>query len=279
MRLLLMIFLPLVIAYGDILKWLWDRWIGAGSYYSHGPLLPLLAAFVIYTRRDQIQALPRRVDPRAWWLLGCGLLLRLVGAAVTVDSLSAASLTLTLCGAVWLALGAVRLRALLPVLLLLLFATPPPLDFTNQIAVEMKEFAIGASLSLGNALGLGAVRNGADLFVPPQTGALEVADACGGLRSLVALTTLGYVLAFFFGGDSIKRRVVLLVAAVPVALLMNILRIVGLCFVARTWGVEFAGRGGHTIMNIAEWVLDLLVLLAIDFGIDRWESSRRQEAL
>ncbi|MEE9127987.1 MAG: archaeosortase/exosortase family protein [Planctomycetota bacterium] len=108
--------------------------------------------------------------------------------------------------------------------------------------------------------------------------ALKVADACGGLRSLVALTTLGYVLAFFFGSDSIKRRVALLVAAMPLALLMNVLRIIGLCVMARTWGVDYAGRGGHTIMNGAEWVLDLLGLLAIDFGIDRWDRKRTPPA-
>ena len=62
---------------------------------------------------------------------------------------------------------------------------------------------------------------------------------------------------------------------------MNVLRIVGLCFLAKTWGVEFAGQGGHTIMNAAEWILDLGVLLAIDFGIDRrqrQEPQERQEA-
>ncbi|MHC4854466.1 MAG: exosortase/archaeosortase family protein, partial [Planctomycetota bacterium] len=235
--------------------------------------------FVIYARYDRIVALPSEVDLRGWWLLGTGLLLRLVGAAVTVDSLSAASLTLSLCGAVWLALGNARLRVLLPVVLLLVFCTPPPLDFTNHIAVELKEFAIEAALSVGNALGLGAVRDGASLFVPGQPDALRVADACGGLRSLVALTTLGYALAFFFGSDSIKRRVVLLVVAMPLALLMNVLRIVGLCFTAKWFGVEYAGEGGlfggHTIMNAAEWTLDLAVLLAIDFAIDR---RRRQEA-
>jgi len=279
MRLAVAVFLPLVIAYGDTLKWIWDRWMWEDSYYSHGPILPLLAAFVIYTRYDRIVALPGQVDLRGWWLLGTGLLLRLAGAAVTVDSLSAASLTLSLCGAVWLALGNARLRVLLPVLLLLVFCTPPPLDFTNRIAVELKEVAITAALSLGNALGLGAVRDGANLLVPGQTQALRIADACGGLRSLVALTTLGYALAFFFGSSSPWRRVLLLVAAVPVALAMNILRITGLCFMAKTWGVDYAGRGGlfggHTLMNVAEWVLDLAVLLAIDFAIDR---RRRQEA-
>ena len=99
------------------------------------------------------------------------------------------------------------------------------------------------------------------------------------LALLRELTTLGYALAFFFGSSSLRRRALLLVAAMPVALAMNILRIIGLCFLAKTWGVDYAGRGGlfggHTLMNVAEWVLDLAVLLAIDFAIDR---RRRQEA-
>lgn len=278
MKLALAVFLPLVIAYGDTLKWIWDRWMWKDSYYSHGPILPLLAAFVIYTRYDRIVALPRQVDMRAWWLLGAGLFLRLLGAAVTVDSLSAASLTLSLCGVVWLALGGARLRVLLPVLLLVVFCTPPPMDFNNRLAVELKEIAITASLALGNTFGLGAVREGANVVVPGQAEALRVADACGGLRSLVALTTLGYALAFFFGSNSVKRRVLLLAAAMPLALGTNILRITGLCFLAKTWGVEYAGRGGlfggHSLMNIAEWVLDLAVLLTIDFLADR---GRRPE--
>jgi exosortase len=273
MRLALVVFLPVVVAYGDVLKWIWDRWVFRESYYSHGPILPLLAAWVIYTRYDKIVALPAQVDLRAWWLLGAGLFLRLLGAAVTVDSVSAASLTLTLCGVVWLSLGTARLRAVLPVVLLLLFCTPPPMDFTNRIAVELKEIAISASLWLGNGLGLGAVRDGANVLVPGQTEALKVADACGGLRSLVALTTLGYALAFFFGGTSTRRRVWLLAAAMPVALAMNVLRVTGLCFLAKAYGVDYAGEGGllggHTLMNLMEWVLDLGILLAIDFVVDR----------
>jgi exosortase len=277
LRLALWVFLPVVIAYGDVLKWIWDRWMWRDSYYSHGPILPLLAAFVIYTRYDKIVALPRQVDMRAWWLLGAGLAVRLLGAAVTVDSVSAVSLTLSLCGVVWLALGAARLGAVLPVILLLLFCTPPPMDFTNRIAVELKEVAITASLALGNSLGLGAVRDGANVLVPGQTEVLKVADACGGLRSLVALTTLGYALAFFFGPTSTRRRVWLLAAAMPVALAMNILRVTGLCFLAKAFGIDYAGQGGlfggHTLMNVAEWVLDLGVLLAIDLAVDRGQRT------
>lgn len=273
MRLALVVFLPLVIAYGDVLKWIWDRWMWKDSYYSHGPILPLLAAWVIYTRYDRIVALPRQVDLRAWWLLGAGLFIRLLGAAVTVDSISAVSLTLSFCGLVWLALGPGRLRAVLPVLLLLLFCTPPPMDFTNRIAVELKEIAIASSLWLGNGLGLGAVRDGANVLVPGQAEPLKVADACGGLRSLVALTTLGYALAFFFGSTSTRRRVWLLAAAMPVALAMNILRVTGLCFLAKAFGTDYAAAGGlfggHTLMNLMEWGLDLSILLAIDFAVDR----------
>src|SRR5690606_19041554 len=90
----LAVFLPLAIAYATALQWVWDIWVLEESYYSHGPLLPLLAAFVVWRTRARWSSLPRAADPRGWWLLGPGLLLHLVGAALTIDSLSAASLCL-----------------------------------------------------------------------------------------------------------------------------------------------------------------------------------------
>src|SRR5690606_6473047 len=199
------IYLPVAIAYGDTFVWIWDRWM-LGDYYSHGPLLPFVAAAALYFRRDEWSAIPARVDLRGWWFLGAGLLLRLVGAAQMVDSISAMSLILTLVGVVYITVGPARLRRLLPVILLLAFATPMPIDLTGHLAFELKEIAVDAAMWTGNALGLGATRVGASVRVPGQLEALPVADACGGLRSLLALTSLGYCLAFFMGTPSTWRR-------------------------------------------------------------------------
>ncbi len=267
-RLFLAFYLPLMIAYGDTFIWMWDRWM-LGDYYSHGPLLPAVAAFVIYSQRHSwamIEAVP---DLRGWWFLAFGLLMRFCGAAQMVDSLSAMSLLFTLTGVVLLTVGAARLRKLLPVILLVVFAMPMPMDLTGRLAFELKEIAIAGAMGLGNALGLGALRVGASIIVPGQSVALPVADACGGLRSLLALTTLGYCLAFFIGSGSAVRRVTILLVTVPVAVMVNVMRIVSLCFIAREVGVHYAGGQGHTIMNGVAWLVNIGILLLLDSKLEK----------
>lgn len=276
-RLFLAFYLPLLIAYGDSMKWIWDRWM-QGEYYSHGPLLPCVAIFVLYNQRARLRKIPADTDLRGWWLLGIGLILRCCGAAQMVDSLSAASLVFTVSGVVVLTLGMGRLRAILPVILLLLFATPMPMDFTGRIAFELKELAVAGAINLGNLLGLGAARHGANIQIPGQTLMLPVADACGGLRSLFALTTLGYCLAFFIGSRSWRRRIVILAVTVPLAVSVNIVRIVGLCFMARDVDIHYAGGNGHTLMNFIAWGVNIGVLLILDTCLEKWVRKKKRVA-
>lgn len=262
-------FFPLLVAYGVSLVWIWDNWMLPESYYSHGPLVPLVAIVVLWTRRADWGAVPVSTDGRGWWLLGAGLLLHLCGAALMIDSLSAASMALSVPGVVWLGLGAERAKRLWPVLCLIVFALPMPMLMTGRIAFELKEVAIDLSLGLTDLLGIETERRGADLYVAPHAEPLEVADACSGLRSLIALTTLGYCVAFFMGPQAGARRWVLLVAAVPIAVLTNVFRITSICALARFESVEYAATTGHEITRWVAWFVALAMLLGLDWLLSR----------
>lgn len=260
----LSVFVPLLIAYVGALWWIVESWVLPESYYSHGPLVPLLMAFMLWRDRAIWSARPAQADGRGWWLLGPGLGLHLAGAALTIDSLSAFSLVLSVPGAAWLALGRARLRGQWPTLWLVGFAVPMPMFLTGRVAFELKELAVGVGLQFGNMLGLGAHRDGPNLFVPGQVHPLVVEDPCGGLRSLLALLTLGYVVAFFLGSRRGLRPYALLAVAGPLAVAVNMLRIVGLCFAAKWWGVEVATTTAHDLLNVSEWVVALLLLIGLD---------------
>jgi exosortase len=269
-------FAPVALCYAMTCKWVLDSWLLPDSYYSHGLLVPVVAGAVLWSRRADWRSVPSRFDGRGWWLLGPGLLLHLCGAALMIDSLSAASMIPSLIGVVWLAMGAARLGRVWPVLALALFAIPMPIFVTGRIAFELKEVAINTSESLCHALGLQVERHSADLFVPPHREPLTVADACSGLRSLMALTTLGYCFAFFLGPQRGLRRWILLLSAVPIAVVTNIFRITGICFWARERGVAEASTTGHDVLRWAAW----LVALALLVGIDRlfwwkWKAEPR----
>jgi exosortase len=266
--------LPLALGYATTCEWVVDRWLEPESYFSHGPLVPVVALAVLWLRRREWQAVPAQQDPRGWLVLGPGLLLHLCGAALMIDSLSAASLPVSLVGVAWLMVGRARLAVIWPVLALVLFTIPLPIFMTGRIAFELKEIAIDASVAVGTALGLAVERRAADLYVEPHSAPLKVADACSGLRSMMALTTLGYCVAFFMGPQHGPRRWILLASAVPIAVLTNILRITGICFVARSAGVPYASTTGHELLRWAAWLAALGMLIALDRVLCRLQRPR-----
>ncbi len=269
----LAVFLPLLIAYGSTWPWLWSSWNFREAYYAHGPLVVGLALLAVLASRAKLAALPSDVDPRGWYLLGPGLLLHLAGAALLSDSLSAVSLVLSVPGAVLLGFGAPRFRRLLPVLGLLPFVIPMPIVVTGRLAFELKELAVTGGLTVANLFGAGATRTGAEIMIPGQAGTLLVADPCSGLRSMVALITLGYCLAFFLGEQRGARRWIILLLAAPVAIASNALRIGAICVIARHQGVHVASTTGHDIASAIAWVLDLAILLGADALLTRRQRS------
>lgn len=260
----LLVFLPLVVAYAVTLVWCVDRWNAPTGYFAHCWLVPPLAAFLAWQRRAVWGARPCAVDRAGWWLLAPALVLHLAGAALMIDSWSAASLALAVPGALWLACGRARLAGQWPIVGLVLFAIPLPLYAEGRLAFELKEIAVRGGSWLANTVGADVLRFGDRLQPRGMQESLYVAAACGGLRSLLAMLALGYCLAFFTGPPGALRRVLLLAVAAPLAIAANVVRIAVLCVMARIRGVAFAENTGHTIANVVEWLGLVGALVAID---------------
>ncbi|MFN0186413.1 MAG: exosortase/archaeosortase family protein, partial [Aquabacterium sp.] len=264
------IFLPLLIAYGVTLQWCVDRWNAPTQYFAHCWLVAPVAAFVLWWRRAEWRDRPAAYGVGGWLLLAPALVLHLLGALLMVDSWSALSLILAIPGAAWVALGRHRLHGQWPVLWLSLFLVPAPMYVEGRLAFLLKEIAVAGGSTLANLLGAGVVRAGDRLSPTGLPGSLFVADACGGLRSLLAMMTMAWCLVFFFGSSRGGRRLLVLAAAPFLAIAANITRIAVLCLFARWFGVPFAEGTGHTLANAAEWLSLLLLLI----GLDAWLGRR-----
>ena len=268
------VFLPLLCAYASSLLWCVDRWNAPTQYFEHCWLVPFVGALVVWLRRKQWQLRARATDLRGLWLLVPGLLMHFAGAALMIDSWSAASLVLTLPGAAWLALGANRLRGLWPVLALVLFAIPMPIYVEGRLAFVLKEIAVEGGSWLANLAGAGVLREGDRLHPQGVEGSLYVAEACGGLRSLLAMLTIAYCMVFFTGPSSMWRRGLLLLVAAPLAVAANVARIAALCLMAGWLGVPFAEGVGHSIANAVEWIALLVTMLCVDGLLVRWLGAK-----
>ncbi len=240
------------------------RWFHGDGLYEHAPLLFLFGGWVAWRDRKEVLALPRRTDSRGLAVLGLGVFLHLAGVFLFRDSICGFALIPILAGLLLVDQGWERTRRLLPLVFLLLFAVPLPDQLLKAATFPMKMASTAAGTSLAKIfLGGSFQRAGTEIFFAGQAGPLIVGDACSGMRSALALLTLGYCLAFFFGPPG-PRRPILVLAALPAAFAANAVRIAVLCLAASAFGVEFAAGKMHTLMGYVLYLLAFGILLGVD---------------
>jgi len=258
--------LLLLAAFAPTLVWIVQGWLEPNSYFAHGPLLVLACLWFLRDRSRELASVPWRPSRLGLVALSLLLLIHLGAQALQVDSLSGAVFVPALL-AWWLAeRGGASLRIAAAPLGTLFFAVPLPLLVTGRLAYGLKHLATAASVLLGNLFGMGLSQEGAKIRIPGLVDPLLVGDACSGLRSLVALLALGYVFSAFLSRRGTKGKVILVLLAVPVALMANFTRITILAAIARHKGLAFATGTVHDISGymIYLWAIVLLLLL------DRW---------
>jgi exosortase len=207
----------LVVAYFPVLKHLVEQW-STDEDVGHGFFVPLVAGYIAWQRRDQLLAVRRTP---AWWGLGImawGAVQGLLGSLGAELFLQRSAFLITLVGLL-LVLGGTRLvRALTLPLLLLPFMIPIPAVIYNQITFPLQLFASRVAEATLSVIGIPVLRDGNVLELASQK--LSVAEACSGIRSLLSLSFLSLVYAYFFD-KKLWMRWVLLVSTVPIAILAN----------------------------------------------------------
>lgn len=252
-----------VAVYGHVCLRLAQDWMTDGNY-SHGILIPPLAAYFAWERRAALA----RLDPRP---TNAGLAIVAISLAVLVAGILGAELFLTrismlgvLAGAVAYVAGWRHLRALAFPIAFLLLMIPIPAIVFNKIAFPLQLVAsqFGAAvLSLG---GVPVLREGNVIILSNTT--LDVAEACSGIRSLVSLITLGTVLAYF-RTPTVGRRIAIPLAAIPIAIVANGLRVAGTGMAAHYYGARAAEGFVHTFSGWLVFVVALALLWTFERGL------------
>lgn len=230
--------LAAALLYGPVAAGLVRQWF-TDPVSSHGALLAGAAAILVWRRRQALGA--SAVRPRNW---GFGLLV-LALAAYVAGSLAGdifaqrVSLPLAAAGGVAAVFGAAHLRLLLAPLALLMLAVPLPSSIVTSLTLPLQLVASQVASGVLDAGGVEVVRQGNLLVLREIT--LEVADACSGLRSLVSLISVAAMAGGLLSLGA-RRTLVLMMAAAPIAVVGNGLRVAATGFLT-TWIGEAAVRG------------------------------------
>jgi len=213
--------LLLIAAYLPILIKLVAQW-STDDDVSHGFFVPLVAGYIAWQRRE---TLLRTEWKPAWW--GIGILvwagfqayLGLLGAELFLQR---SAFLFALLGLLLILGGTQVVRQLAFPLLLLPFMIPLPAVIYNQITFPLQLFASAVAERSLELLNVTVIRDGNILELASQK--LSVAEACSGIRSLLSLSFLSLVYAYFFD-RKVWMRWVLLIATIPVAIIANSARV------------------------------------------------------
>jgi exosortase len=208
--LLILCYAPIL--YRLIVQWATDEDMGYGFF------VPVVAGFIAWQRRHQLMAIPRETNN---W----GLVLVVFAALQSIAATLGAELftarmafVIALFGVVLYLGGKAWVKALLFPLVLLLFMVPIPQILYARLTMSLQMLASELGETLIGWMGIPVFRTGNILELPSQS--LDVVDACSGIRSLMSLTFLSLIYAYF-SDKRIWMRWVLLIATIPIAILAN----------------------------------------------------------
>lgn len=207
-------------------SWLHD------SNWSHGFIIPLFSIYLLYARRQELAACPRRTCLWGLPLMLIAICLQAVSVyPIKNDWFYQLNMLLVLLGLVLYLAGpqAVRLTWL-PIAFLAL-AMPLPPRLYGAVAYPLQELAARSSFMILQACGVQIQNIASNLSITGQSGqvySVTVAEACSGVRSLMAFVALGVAWAYL-DYRPMWQRLVYVLAIVPIAIACNILRVIITC--------------------------------------------------
>lgn len=284
----------ILFAYATVLSKLSKDW-WTDENYSHGLLIPIVIAYILWSQRERLASEPARpafVSGLALIVAGLfGLWAGTAGAELFIQRISFVTV---LVGAVVYFWGFRFLRLTAVSFCLLLLAIPIPAIIFNKIAFPLQLFASRCAVWSMSLLEIPVLRQGNIIELIPRGGAeikkLEVVEACSGIRSLMTLATLAVVFAYFThprdedrpGGGRFNwlktygfwRSTLLVLSAIPIAILTNAGRVSGTGVLAHYYGTEVADGFFHSFSGWVIYIAAFALLFAVGWVFERFKPAR-----
>ena len=288
------LWLPVLIAaalaflYANVLAKLgYDWW--TDENYSHGLLVPFIIGFIVWIEFEDLKKAVER--PKFWLGFGAVLfaLFLLLGGTLGAELFTQRiSFVLILIGITVYFFGAKILQLLVVPFVLLLLSIPIPQIIFNKIAFPLQIYASQMAVWGIRLFEVPTVRKGNVIEILPQGAtqiiALEVVEACSGIRSLMTLMTLGLILAYFtrekrhdvrenwlfcLKSFDFWRAVILMLSAIPIAVLTNAARVTATGVLTYYYGKQATENFWHDLSGWLVYLVALGLLILINFALKK----------
>ncbi|MEM8873135.1 MAG: exosortase/archaeosortase family protein [Planctomycetota bacterium] len=238
-----------------------DYAYGDFDEYSHIYFVPLIAAFLVYVRRQRF-----RYCRAGGFLLGpaivaVGWFVHWWGFNNSTQAMFHLGAVMVPVGAATAALGKNALLRFLPAVIVLLFVIPLPGQIRQEIAIPLQNWTANISHVILGLLGQSSELSGNTVIINGEP--VMVAEACNGMRNVPMLMLIGF--AFCFGMPLRNGvRIAILLLCPAVVLLCNVLRTVPTIWLYGEYGNQHVVP--DQFHSIAGWMLLPLTALIL-YGI------------
>ena len=262
----------LLFCYAPILSRLVINWT-TDQDMGHGFFVPLVAGYIVWQRRRKLSSIARQ--PSIWGLsLVIYAAIQALAGTVGAELFTARiAFILSLTGIILYLGGKAWVKELAFPLLLLLFMIPIPQIIYARLTMHLQFLASGMAETLISLLGIPVIRTGNVLELPHQT--LNIVEACSGIRSLISLSFLSLVYAYF-ADKRVWMRWALMAATIPIAIAANAIR-VALTGLLSQFDTALAKGLYHEIEGYFVFIVALICLLAVHRGtsaaVRRWSKA------
>ncbi len=259
----------------SLLEWL------AGAYNSplkdddHGAFIPFLFLGLAWWKRQELLDAPKRL----WWpglfILAAACLLHVFGYMVQQPRVSAAAMFLGIYGLIGVAWGPAFLRAIFFPFFLFAFCVPIG-SLSGMITFPLRMLVTHISVAIAQILGVDVIQDGSRIFNEARTFQYDVAPACSGIRSLIALFLLATVYAFMVF-KAWWPRLVIIVMAMPLAIAGNVVRITTIILVGKAFGHD-AGVMIEQKFGFVTFAVAFAGMFGVSWLIERFVFRERPSA-
>lgn len=239
---------------------LFDAW--SEPEYSHGPLIPVLSAIMFLREMKQFPPQPGPKSDR-WQgvvIVLMAILLAAAGKLLKIDSFEAYAIIVWVAGVILISFGWGTGKHFWPSVLHLVFMLPLPgmLYYEVSTLLQLVSSELGvwflrlADVPVylnGNIIDLGVLK-------------LHVAEACSGLRYMFPIMSFSYIFAVLYQGPT-WHKMVLLLAAAPIAIFMNSVRIAMAGILMQHFGPEWLEGFTHLFEGWVIFITSIIILFGL----------------
>ena len=236
---------------------------------AHGPIVLVTAFWLLY--HDGLRPSQASREGHQWPLaltcLGASLMVYIFGRAYDFISIEFVGLYGAFVSVLIRLFGVGRLLTNRFPLFYLALATPPPGWLIARLTVPLQSFVSAAAGHIAALLNYPIARQGVLLFVGPYQ--LLVEEACSGLNSLFGLTAISLLYIYLMHRASWRYSLLLLALVLPIAIIVNIIRILVLIAITYRFGDAAAQGFLHSTTGLVLFATALLLIFGLDSFIGR----------